>query len=328
MDIKLQLQQIQHWASISQTELAQQLGVSFATVNSWIHGKSVPRDKAQEQIKKLHTKYSGKGDSFTQDIDKNLAYIDFLIRNNRATLSKSMASFILKHTDVFEEFALKITYHSNGIEGSTLTMEDTADILFNNAIIPNKTLNEHLEARNHRKALIYLFEGIEKGIDITVEFIHKLHLILMAGILDEAGTFRKHPVRIVGSFVPTANYLKIPDLMTQLEKDIRGYKVDTMSIKKSDSVKVLNELFKHIAVVHAVFEKIHPYPDGNGRVGRLLMIAMLLQNKISPAIITQESKRTYYNYLSVAQIDEKYDALTSYIIEATLGGFAVLEKLD
>ncbi len=197
MDIKLQLKQIQHWAGISQTDLAKQLGVSFATVNSWINGKSKPRERLAEQIRQINMKYSGKGGSFSRDIDKNVSYVEFLIKHNRSTLSKSMASFILKHNDIFEEFALKITYNSNSIEGSTLTMEDTADILFNNAVIPAKTLNEHLEARNHRKALVFLFEQLKDNFSITVDFIHKLHAILMAGILDTAGSFRNHPVRIV-----------------------------------------------------------------------------------------------------------------------------------
>lgn len=327
MDIKLQLKQIQHWAGISQVDLAKQLEVSFVTVNSWMNGKSKPRETAIDKIQKLHTKYSGKGDGFLQDIDKNCAYIDFLIKHNRSTLSKSMISFILKHNDVFEEFALKITYHSNSIEGSTLTLEDTADIIFNNAVIPNKTLNEHLEARNHRKALIFLFEQLELGVDITVEFINKLHAILMAGILDTAGAFRNHPVRIVGSFVPTTNHLKISQLMSNLEKKIsENYKAsENKTLRAAAGIK---ELIVNIAEVHAIFEKIHPYADGNGRVGRLLMIAMLIRNNIPPAIITQETKRLYYNYLSVAQIEEKYEALTSYTTDAILNGFAVLEKLD
>ncbi len=324
MDIKLQLKQIQHWAGISQADLAKQLEVSFVTINSWMNGKSKPRAGAVDKIEKLHTKYSGKGGGFLADIDKNCAYIDFLIKHNRSTLSKSMIAFILKHNDVFEEFALKITYHSNSIEGSTLTMEDTADIIFNNAVIPNKTLNEHLEARNHRKALIFLFEQLAVSVDITVEFINKLHTILMAGILDAAGAFRNHPVRIVGSFVPTANHLKIPELMSNLEKKI----FESCKRNENKVTQSVKELISNIAEVHAIFEKIHPYADGNGRVGRLLMIAMLIKNNISPAIITQETKRLYYNYLSVAQIEEKYEALTSYIIDAILNGFAVLEKLD
>jgi len=324
MDIKLQLKQIQHWAGISQVDLAKQLEVSFVTINSWMNGKSMPRAGAVDKIQKLHTKYSGKGDSFLADIDKKCTYIDFLIKHNRSTLSKGMISFILKHNDVFEEFALKITYHSNSIEGSTLTMEDTADIIFNNAVIPNKTLNEHLEARNHRKALFFLFEQLELGVGITVEFINKLHSILMAGILDTAGTYRNHPVRIVGSFVPTANHLKIPELMGSLENKI----LESCKKSKNKSAQSVRDLVVSIVEVHAIFEKIHPYADGNGRVGRLLMIAMLIKNNIPPAIITQETKRLYYNYLSVAQIEEKYEALTSYATDAILNGFAVLEKLD
>ncbi len=111
--------------------------------------------------------------------------------------------------------------------------------------------------------------------------------------------------------------MKIPQLMSDLEKKISKCKFAST-----------RELFASIAEVHAVFEKIHPYADVNGRVGRLLMIAMLIQNNVPPAIITQESKRLYYNYLSVAQIEEKYEALTAYIVEAVLNGFAVLEKLD
>ena len=82
----------------------------------------------------------------------------------------------------------------------------------------------------------------------------------MVGIRDDAGQYRAHPVRITGSFVPTANYLKVPQLMKEL----------FMRKRQGD-------FLKNSAYFHANFEKIHPFGDGNGRVGRLLLIGMTLK---------------------------------------------------
>ena len=82
------------------------------------------------------------------------------------------------------------------------------------------------------------------------------------------------------------------------------------------------------AIIHAKFEQIHPFSDGNGRIGRLLMNAMFLQANFAPAIIRQEQKRLYYTYLYKAQTKDDTSQLEDFLCEAVMEGFAILERKD
>jgi Fic family protein len=226
---------------------------------------------------------------------------------------KNIITEILNHPDIRDQFILKLTYHSNRIEGSTLTEPDTAAILFDNVALPDKTLTEQLEAKNHQTALNYLFNHVLQKKPINEEFILKLHGILMNGVRSDAGLYRRHAVRIVGANVPTANYLRVPDLIPMVVKIIAKTK------KKSDLINLL-------AMVHAKFEQIHPFSDGNGRVGRLLMNAILLSTNYAPAIIHQEQKRLYYTYLNKAQTKGDHSQLEDYLCDALRDGFLILER--
>ena len=219
----------------------------------------------------------------------------------------------MQNPDIRDQFILKLTYHSNSIEGSTLSEPDTAAILFADASVPNKTMTEHLEAKNHQAALLYLFSQIESKQKIDEKFILKLQGILMNGILPDAGLYRQHGVRIVGVDLPTANFLSIPKRMAEL--------ILVMQKNLGDTILTATK-------VHSEFEKIHPFSDGNGRVGRLIMNAMLLQNNLAPAIIHQSQKRLYYTFLYIAQTKNDYSQLEDFICDATMDGFKILTRKD
>jgi Fic family protein len=148
---------------------------------------------------------------------------------------------------------------------------------------------------------------------IDETLILDLHRMLMNSIRPDAGTYRQHSVRIVGADVPTANYVKIPFLMAELIEIINAAVQDTIS---------------HLAEVHSRFEQIHPFSDGNGRIGRLLIHTMALRNKLPPAVIRQEKKRFYYSYLNKAQQTQNKDLslLEDFICDALLEGFQILER--
>ena len=146
---------------------------------------------------------------------------------------------------------------------------------------------------------------------IDEDLVLKLHGMLMNGIRDDAGCYRRHPVRIVGANIPTSNYLKIPMLMTELLEKIE---------KKEE------DLVQQIAVIHSVFEKIHPFSDGNGRIGRLLIQAMALRQKYPPAIILQKRKRRYNAALNKAQRTDDTAELEEFLCDAFLFGIRMLER--
>ena len=231
----------------------------------------------------------------------------------RSLRHKSVITEIVAHPDIRDQFILKLTYHSNRIEGSTLTEPDTAAILFDNAALPDKSLTEQLEAKNHQTALQYVFNQVVKKGAVDEELVLRLHGILMSGIRPDAGLYRRHAVRITGVNLPTANYMKIPRLVPEI----------LASAAKAD-----RDVIGVSAGVHSRFEQIHPFSDGNGRVGRLLMSAMLLQANFAPAIIRQEQKQLYYTYLNKAQTEDDHSQLEDFLCDAVFDGFKILERTD
>jgi len=307
MTIKDKLIIIKNLSGLTQEKLAKELRVSFATFNSWINGKSKPRRKAEENINNFYFRHTGQKD-ITEDPLKAKKQIIL----NMSKKHKNILKEIVKNPDTYDQFLLSLTYHSNKIEGSTLTEDETMAIIFDNVSLPNKDIIEQLEVKNHQAALQYLLKYfLSASIKINEAFILKLHSVLMNSIKNDAGFYRNHSVRIVGIYAPTANYLKVPKLMKEIIKDINR--------KNSD-------IISHVSNIHSRFEQIHPFSDGNGRIGRLLMHAMLLKNNLPPVVVEQKKKR-FYNYcLKRAQLNEDFIPLENLVCDALMVGFKILEK--
>src|SRR3989344_3202187 len=308
MTLKQKLEIIRRTLGLTQAKLADRFGVSFATLNSWWNGKSTPRLKMQATIDELFLEVTGQ-----KVIPADVLTAKKQALQQKSSQHKNIVEEILANPDIRDQFILKLTYNSNSIEGSTLDEKDTAAVIFDNVALPNKSLTEQLEAKNHQTALNYLFDHISQKEEINEEMIIKLHSILMNGVRPDAGKYRDHAVRIRGTDLPTANYLSVPKLMPEVIKDAQN--------KTKDIVALL-------ASVHSKFEKIHPFSDGNGRVGRLLMTAMLLEYNFAPAIIRQQQKQLYYTYLYKAQTKEDHSQLEDFLCAAIADGFDILERKD
>ena len=308
MTIRQKLEIIQKTLGLTQTKLAEKFGVSFPAFNSWWTGKSIPRPKMQTAIDELFLEITGQK---IIPADQLVAKKQILLK--KASEHKKVVAEILANPDIRDQFILKLTYNSNRIEGSTLTEPDTAAILFDNIALPNKSLNEHLEAKNHQAALNYLFDHISNNKNIDEDLILKLHSILMNGIRPDAGAYRNHAVRIIGINLPTANYISIPNLMSEV--------VAHAALSTKDIIALS-------AVIHSKFEQIHPFSDGNGRIGRLLINTMLLKTNFAPAIIRQEHKQLYYTYLYKAQTKGDHSQLEDFLCNAVTDGFKILERAD
>ncbi|MBI5135300.1 Fic family protein [Candidatus Uhrbacteria bacterium] len=308
MTIRQKLEIIQKMLGLTQTKLAEKFGVSFVAFNSWWTGKSIPRPKMQASIDELFLEVTGQ--KIIPD-DQLTAKKNVLRKKMRE--HKNVVNNIIANPDIRDQFILKLTYHSNSIEGSTLTEPDTAAILFDNVALPHKSLTEQLEAKNHQTALNYLFDYIAKEEKIDEDLVLKLHSILMNGVRPDAGVYRNHAVRITGVNLPTANYVSVPKLIPEVMVRIN---------KKTKDIIALS------AGVHSTFEQIHPFSDGNGRVGRLLMNAILLNANFAPAIIRQEQKQLYYTYLYKAQTKEDQSQLEDFLCEAVMDGFKILDRTD
>lgn len=306
MTIRQKLEIIKRMLGITQTKLALRFGVSFAAFNSWWTGKSVPRPKMQAAIDELFLEVTGQKIIPSDELAAKKQILD-----KKSSEHKNVIAEILDNSDIRDQFILKLTYNSNRIEGSTLTEPDTAAILFDNAALPNKSLTEQLEAKNHQTALNYLFDYISKDGKIDEDLILKLHGILMNGVRPDAGLYRRHAVRIVGVNLPTANYLKVPDLMSDVLRE---------------AAKNVKDIITLSAKIHSRFEQIHPFSDGNGRIGRLLMSAMLLKANFTPAVIREVQKQLYYTYLYKAQTKDDNSQLENFLCDAVMYGFRILER--
>ena len=308
MTLRQKLEIIQKTSGLTQTQLAGRFGVSFVAFNSWWTGKATPRPKMMAAIDELFLEFTGQ-----KTIPSDYLTAKKQSLKEKAKSHKSIVTEIIRNPDIRDQFMLKLTYNSNRIEGSTLSEPDTAAILFDNVALPNKSLNEHLEAKNHQTALQYLFDYVAKNQSLNEDLILKLHSILMNGIHPEAGFYRRHGVRITGVNLATANYVKLPDLMPALTGDLDKQTKDIISAAAS---------------IHSRFEHIHPFPDGNGRVGRLLMNAMLLKDNLPPAVIRQERKQLYYTYLYKAQTKDDTSQLEDFICDAISDGFRILDRQE
>lgn len=300
------LRMTMQYSGLTQAELAYRLEVTFAALNRWINEKAVPRAGALAKIDELYKEYSGE-----KQIPATVLIAKQELIAQKQKHRPHILEEILENPDIRDQFYLSLTYHSNRIEGSTLSENETAAILFQNAALPNKSLTEQLEAKNHQAALTYLFEYMLAKKPLNESLVLKLHSILMNAIRDDAGAYRNHGVRIMGTTVPTANYVKVPALMKELAHDLAGGAKN--SIEK-------------MAVIHARFEQIHPFADGNGRLGRLIMHAMALRVNLPPPVIVQEKRRLYISYLNKAQTKDDVSLLTDFVCDAILDGYRIVGR--
>ncbi len=195
----------------------------------------------------------------------------------------NILNFILNHQDYLEDLITRSTYHSNGIEGSTLTYAETYAILYNDNSfkIQGKEPREIYEAINHKKALELVFKNLQNNEQFDERFIKKLNETINKDIKNTEG-YRKVQVFIRGSEHIPPEPEKIPNLMNYF---VYNYNHDEQDI------------FVKIAQYHIKFESIHPFEDGNGRTGRLLLNYDLLKNNIPPVVIEKEDRVKYFEYL-------------------------------
>jgi len=191
--------------------------------------------------------------------------------------------FILKNKEYLEDLITRSTYHSNAIEGSTLTFAETYAILYNDNSfkIQGKEPREIYEAINHKCALEKVFESIKNNNELDQKFIKEINETINKNIKDTLG-YRTIQVFIRGSEHIPPSPEKIPNLMTYY---IYNYNNE------------IEDIFTKIAKYHIEFEKIHPFEDGNGRTGRLLINYELLKNNIAPVVITKEDRVQYFEFI-------------------------------
>lgn len=201
-----------------------------------------------------------------------------------------------------DKLALEWTYHSNGIEGNTLTLRETKVVL-EGITVGGKTIVEHLEARNHRDAIIFLEEVISGGELVSQWQIKNLHALVLKGIDDaEAGKYRSENVVISGASTTPPGFLHLDAEMSQL-------------IEWYEQASQIHPICR-AAELHTRFVEIHPFIDGNGRTGRLLMNFELMKSGFPPAILLKEDRLRYYDALDEACLTRDYTQIILLVADA------------
>ena len=188
---------------------------------------------------------------------------------------------------IYYKTQIELTYNSNHIEGSTLTHDQTRYIFETNTIGIEKdvvNVDDIVETANHFRCIDYIIDNAKKS--LTESMIKELHFILKNGTSDSRKTWFN-----------VGDYKKLPNVVgneeTCLPKDVKKKMKELLNSYNSAKIKT----FEKIVEFHKNFEAIHPFQDGNGRVGRLVMFKECLANNIVPFIIDENHKLFYYRGL-------------------------------
>ena len=179
-----------------------------------------------------------------------------------------------------EQFMVDFTYNSNAIEGNTLTLQETAMVL-GGMTVDQKPLKDHLEAVGHRDAFLYV-EDIAKNQKISESVIKNIHSLVLMNRPDDKGRYRKIPVMIMGAYTQPVQPYMIEPKITEL-------------LRENEKRKKKLHPIERIARFHLEFEGIHPFVDGNGRCGRLLLNLDLIQNGYPAINVKFTDRKKYYD---------------------------------
>lgn len=178
-----------------------------------------------------------------------------------------------------EQFVVEYTYNSNAIEGNTLTLRET-DMVLRGLTIDQKPLKDHMEAVGHKEAFDFVRDLVKDQLPLSESIIKQIHYLVLADKKDDRGVYRRVPVRIMGAkHEPVQPYLIQPKMELLLE----DYRNST------------EHMISRLARFHIEFEAIHPFIDGNGRTGRLLVNLELMKEGYPPINIKFADRIAYYN---------------------------------
>lgn len=195
-----------------------------------------------------------------------------------------------------EDFAIEYTYNSNAIEGNTLTLRET-DMVLRGLTIDQKPLKEHMEAVGHKEAFDFVRELVQKNEPLSERVIQQIHFLVLADKKEDRGVYRRVPVRIMGAAKEPAQPYMIQPSMEQL------------MLRFEESRE---HIVTKLARFHIEFEGVHPFIDGNGRTGRLLVNLELMKAGFPPIDIKFTDRKAYY------------DAFDAYYVK---GDLSPMEKL-
>ena len=228
-----------------------------------------------------------------------------LVENKKAKLSKMRPLTEGEVERLREEFMVDFTYNSNAIEGNTLTLKETAMVL-EGMTIDQKPMKDHLEAVGHKDAFLYVQDIASKNIDLTESEIKNIHSLVLMNKPNDRGVYRSIPVTIMGAFTqPVQPYLIQPKMEELLIENK----------KREESMNTIERIALFHLLFHLQFEGIHPFIDGNGRTGRLVLNLDLIRNGYPPINVKFTDRKRYYEAFDAFYRDGDHTAMTNLIAE-------------
>ena len=218
-------------------------------------------------------------------------------------LSRGAMAQIQKHYDV------ELTYTSNAIEGNTLTLRETAEVIEHGITVGGKSLKHHLEAVDHYQAVLWMREVAASAAPLGEGVIRELHRQVVARSEPLiAGAYSTYPRRIAGSPVVFPNPMKIPELMQAF-----GAWIEQAPLSPAACFDA-----------HFRLTAIHPFSDGNGRTARLMMNLQLIRGGYVPIAVRPGDRSDYLNALERASLAEDmgpFQLLMHARLDATLADY-------
>lgn len=281
--------------NMTQNEIAEVLGVKSTTISKYESGILEPNI---ESLKKLSELFNVSIDELLKDDNFDVSKINIL------DILREQKNMKLKG-NLYHNTQISFAYNTNHIEGSKLTEDQTRYIYETNTLLASKDtiigIDDILETANHFKLVDYMLDIADKK--LTEKMIKEFHKILKEGTSDS-----------IKEWFIVGDYKKLPN-------EVGGLKTTEPKNVERDMKKLLewynsiNQItIKEIIEFHAKFEKIHPFQDGNGRIGRIIAFKECLKNNIVPFIILDNEKLFYYRGLNEYQSNKE----KGYLIDTCL----------
>ena len=208
-----------------------------------------------------------------------------------------MSGFLNKMPQNYlDDMLVRLAHHSAGIEGNTISLPATVSIILNGTlpISSGATVREFYEIENHKQAFSNMLDHLESNDTLSVSIIKEVHADLTDRLQYDKGQFKKNENLIIGAEFQTASPSETPFLVQQLVDNLE-YRLENAATDEEKLERILD--------AHIQFERIHPFSDGNGRTGRVIMNYSLLQEGFPPLIIEKETKATYIELLAKQDLD-------------------------
>jgi Fic family protein len=222
---------------------------------------------------------------------------------------------------VMQKLRMDWNYHSNNIEGNTLTYGETRALLLYGMTSKGKPLSDHLEIAGHQKAIEWLMDIAQKKEELTGYFVRRLHEIIFGEQLNtkiKVGSYKESPNYLISKTGETINFASPEETPAKMQDLLDRF-------NKNEAKSDINPIIL-AAAFHHEFVCIHPFEDGNGRMSRLLMNFILLRFGYPPAIIKTEEKEAYYTALRLSDAQESSLPLAEYLAEAVINSLELMLK--